>query len=92
MYFAYVCYKGRVWHVEQPCCVFVSVYDDYEQGEHIYPAGTLDFDGLTIVTRIDFKTLALAHMRGFRAIYSNLTDKCVQDLIFEATELLFPEV
>ena len=86
MYFAYVCYKGKLWSVEQPCCVMVSQYNDYEQGDHAFPCGTEDFGGLTVIAPIDFKSLAAAYVRGFRDIYSNLPDYRITGLITEALE------
>lgn len=84
MYFAYVCYKGKEWSIEQPLCVIVSMYNDYEQGDHATPCGTEDFGGLTIVAPIDFKSLTDAYLRGFREIYSNLPDYRILSLMYES--------
>lgn len=78
MYF-YLAHRGRKWNPAETLVAFASMHGDYVSGDHVTPAKTVDFDGLTIVTSIDGLSLVEALDRGPVPVYSNLPDSLVME-------------
>lgn len=81
MYYWYIGYRGRDWKPDETCVVVCSLYDDLESGDVVHPAGSADFDGITIISRMSADAVKSAYERGFREIYSNLPDYRIKALL-----------
>lgn len=81
MYYWYIGHRGREWKPDEPCVVVCSIYGDLEKGDVVHPAGTADFDGITIIGTMSVDAVKSAYERGFREIYSNLPDYRIAALL-----------
>ena len=81
MYYWYIGFRGRNWKPDETCVVVCSLYCDLENGDMVYPAGTEDFGGVTIIQQINAVDVKRAWERGFREIYSNLPDYRIKTLL-----------
>lgn len=81
MYYWYMAYRGRDWKPDEACVVVCSIYGDLESGDVVHPAGTEDFGGVTIIQQINAVVVKRAWERGFREIYSNLSDYRIKALL-----------
>lgn len=77
MYYWYMGILRRSWK----CVIVCSLYDDLEAGDIVHPAGTEDFDGVTIAAKLTLEGVRNAYERGFREIYSNLPDYRIKALL-----------
>ena len=70
MYY-YICHRGPVWNPNETCVLAASIYPDYESRDRIFPAGTEDFGGLTIIGRFR-RTLVEDALKRGAVLYSNI--------------------
>lgn len=70
MYY-YICHRGPDWNPNETCVLAVSMYPNYEGRDRLFPAGTEEFGGLTVIGRI--RTAAAHDAVSLGAVlYSNI--------------------
>lgn len=72
MYY-YLCHRGPVWNPNETCVLAATIYPDYESQDRIYPAGSNEFGGLTVIGRFREALVPDALKRG-AVLFSSLRD------------------
>ena len=73
----YFCYRGYNWNPRQLCVLFASFHSDYKQGDHVTPAGSENFAGLTIINKVPRDFVKQAAERGAK-VFANIPDSAIK--------------